>query len=38
MIFCPECKSRAIPIKEHGITTKYKCTREMCSKEFYRKN
>jgi len=36
MIFCPACESRAVPInKEH---TKYRCSREICSKKFKPKN
>ena len=38
MIFCPQCDSRAVQIKENDITTKYRCTRVICAKEFIKRN
>jgi len=38
LIFCPECESRAIQIRENNLTITYRCTREVCGKEFYKKN
>jgi|GEM_PF-5592102 len=34
MIFCPACESRAVPINKDNEETKYRCLREICSKEF----
>jgi len=38
MIFCPACESRAIEIKKSGVTSKFKCSRTICGKEFVKKN
>ncbi len=38
MEFCPECNSRCIELKRTDATTKYKCTRTVCGKEFRKVN
>jgi len=34
LIFCPTCKSRAVPISKKQGNSLYMCTRGVCGKEF----
>jgi len=34
MIFCPACESRAVPLDKYDEDTKYRCSKEVCSKVF----